>query len=166
MSQGSRKGKDGAGRHLTRTAIVNSPELTIPIRHKNGTSYDGTAVINSHHPAETLGAVRSVRLPVREERHRAQSGQGREASEGGGQRGQDPGDHRHASAATAGRAACGHAEGQTRPGDPRRAALPRAAAGGTVRAAVLRTFFSSYFWPKCGRYHRSCKIDPVVIIQI
>lgn len=46
MSQGSRKGKDGAGRHLTRTAIVNSPELTIPIRHKNGTSYDGTAVIN------------------------------------------------------------------------------------------------------------------------
>lgn len=45
--RGLRKGEDGAGRHFAHIAIVNSPGLTILIRHKHGTFYDGTAALNT-----------------------------------------------------------------------------------------------------------------------
>src|SRR5258708_7000362 len=40
---GSKKKTDGTGRHSSRAAIVILGESTTPIRHENGTSYDGTA---------------------------------------------------------------------------------------------------------------------------
>jgi len=41
------KRQDGTERHSTHIAIVTLPRFTIPIRHKHGTSYDGTAALNT-----------------------------------------------------------------------------------------------------------------------
>lgn len=41
-------GEDGAGRHFGRTEIMTRVEMRTPVRHKNSTSYDGTAALNTH----------------------------------------------------------------------------------------------------------------------
>jgi hypothetical protein len=49
---GSRKSPGGTGRHSSRFEMVLGLETTRPMRHKNGTSYDGTAARNIYAVAE------------------------------------------------------------------------------------------------------------------
>jgi len=46
--RGLREKKDGAERHFSHTGIATSFKPTMAVRHKHGTSHDGTAALNSY----------------------------------------------------------------------------------------------------------------------
>ena len=90
------------------------------------------------HPPQALGSVLAVRLSVRAQRRRRQSGRRREAADANGNEGTTPALGRCPGAQAARGAPRGHAQGRARSGHPRHPALSRHPPRGAVPPAASR----------------------------